>query len=191
VEELQSMWSNEGSPHLLDLVKKVYELEILNVPDVLLPIMQRNDEYSDAPVDEEGDINLEIDAWDITLQTSFSQLVAYDEYISDKSRFGTHQGIKGLEFPRVMVILDDDEAGGFLFSYEKLFGAKELSDNDKKKKKEGNDSTPERTRRLFYVTCSRAEKSLAVVAYTENPKAVKEFAISKGWFCEAEVVDIL
>ncbi len=189
VDELHSMWSEGANPLLLDVVKKVYDLKILSVPDVLLPIMQRTDEYTDAPDDDEGDSNSDLDAWDITLQAPFGQLVAYDEYISDKSRFGTHQGIKGLEFPRVMVILDDDEAGGFLFSYEKLFGAKELSDTDKKNEREGNDSTLERTRRLFYVTCSRAEKSLAVVAYTENPKAVREFAVSQGWFLETEVVD--
>ena len=47
--------------------------------------------------------------------------------------FGTHQGVKGLQFDRVLAILDDDEARGFLFSYEKLFGAKETSDTDKKK----------------------------------------------------------
>jgi DNA helicase-2/ATP-dependent DNA helicase PcrA len=89
-----------------------------------------------------------------------------------------------------MVILDDEEAGGFQFSYGKLFGAEALSDTDKKNEKEGNDSTPARTRRLFYVTCSRAEKSLAVVAYTSKPKEVKEFATSQGWFSEAEIEDI-
>ena len=63
------------------------------------------------------------------------------------------------------------------------------SDTDKKNEREGNDSTLERTRRLFYVTCSRAEKSLAVVAYTSNPEAVKEFSISQGWFVDSEVVN--
>lgn len=41
VDELQSMWLEEANPILLDVVKKVYNLEILSVPDVLLPIMQR------------------------------------------------------------------------------------------------------------------------------------------------------
>lgn len=189
VQEIHAMWSEEANPLLLDIVKKVYDLKILNIPDVLLPIMQRTDEYLDAPDDEESDRNTDVDAWDIALQSPFDQLVAYDEYISDKSRFGTHQGIKGLEFPRVMVVLDDDEAGGFLFSYEKLLGAKELSDTDKRNEREGKDSAIARTQRLFYVTCSRSKKSLAVVAYTENPTAVKKFAISEGWFDEAEVID--
>lgn len=190
VDELHQLLLVKKDPILLDIVKKVYDLKLLVVPDVLIPILQRTEEYLNAPDDEEEERNSEINAWDTCLRAPFSQLVAYEEYISDRSRFGTHQGIKGLEFPRVMVVLDDDEAGGFLFSYEKLFGAKDLSDMDKKNEKEGNDSTPERTRRLFYVTCSRAEKSLAVVAYTENSKALKKFAISNEWFSNSEIVEL-
>ena len=50
---------------------------------------------------------------------------------------------------RVLAILDDDEARGFLFSYEKLFGAKETSDTDKKNMKVGKETSIDRTRRLF------------------------------------------
>lgn len=55
-----------------------------------------------------------------------------------------------------MVILDDEEALGFLFSYKKLFGAKEPTTTDKQN--EWKETSIDRTRRLFYVTCSRAEK---------------------------------
>lgn len=189
VDELYMMCSEEANPILLDIVRKIDDLGVLSIPDVLLPIIERTSEYSNAPNGREGDGNADVDAWEVTLKSSFSQLVAYDEYISEKSRLGTHQGIKGLEFPRVMVILDDDEAGGFLFSYEKLLGAKEPSETDKKNMREGKDSALERTRRLFYVTCSRAEKSLAIVAYTKDPASVKNFAISQGWFSETEVVE--
>jgi DNA helicase-2/ATP-dependent DNA helicase PcrA len=38
-----------------------------------------------------------------------------------------------------MVILDDDSARGFLFSYEKLFGAKDKTVADLKNEKAGNE----------------------------------------------------
>lgn len=44
-----------------------------------------------------------------------------------------------------------------------------------------------RTARLFYVACTRAENSLAVVAYTENEELVKATALSNGWFLENEI----
>jgi DNA helicase-2/ATP-dependent DNA helicase PcrA len=37
------------------------------------------------------------------------------------------------------------------------------------------------------VICSRAEKSLAVVAYTKAPEAVKRKSLESGWFRESEI----
>lgn len=44
-----------------------------------------------------------------------------------------------------------------------------------------------RTRRLLYVTCTRAEKSLALVAYTQDPDAVITAVICNQWFSSDEV----
>ena len=88
---------------------------------------------------------------------------------------------------QVRIVIDDEEARGFLFSYEKLFGAKGKSDTDAKNEAEGKETAIDRTRRLFYVTCSRAEQSLAVAAYSANPAAVRETVIRQGWFSEDEV----
>ena len=89
-----------------------------------------------------------------------------------------------------MVILDDDEARGFLFSYEKLFGAKKLSSNDISNQEEGKETSVNRTRRLFYVTCSRTEESLAIVAFTKDSQQVREFVLAQGWFSENEIIQI-
>ncbi|MGR5306946.1 hypothetical protein ACPV5K_19145 [Vibrio mediterranei] len=86
-----------------------------------------------------------------------------------------------------MAIMDDSSANGFLFRYEKLFGAQELSQTDIRNQLEGKDSVLSRTRRLFYVICSRAEKSLAVVAYTKDTEAVKRKSLESGWFRESEI----
>ena|SRR6056297_675629 len=99
----------------------------------------------------------------------------------------THQGVKGLEFERVMVIMDDSEARGFMFGYAKLLGEKAPTANDLKKKKEGKDTSIDRTRRLLYVTSSRAEQSLALVVYSGNPDSVKAHVIDNGWFSEDEI----
>lgn len=107
--------------------------------------------------------------------------------INEELGYGTHQGVKGLEFERVMAIMDDNSANGFLFRYEKLFGAQELSQTDIRNQSEGKDSVLSRTRRLFYVICSRAEKSLAVVAYTKDPEAVKSKSLESGWFTQDEI----
>jgi len=113
--------------------------------------------------------------------------VSYAKYILGEAPFDTHQGVKGLEFPRVMVVIDDEEARGFLFSYDKLLGAKGKSDTDVSNERTGKETSIDRTRRLFYVTCSRTEKSLAVVHYSTDAKKVKEHAIAEGWFDPEEI----
>lgn len=126
-------------------------------------------------------------AWDEAMKANFSEIIKYNEYINEKSKFGTHQGVKGLEFDRVMVIIDDEESRGFMFSYDKLFGIKPLTSTDQKNVDEGKETGIDRTLRLFYVACSRAKESLAIVCYSDSPKELKNNVINYKWFTEDEV----
>ena len=192
VEAVFSLWNDGANPHLLDVLKVIDHEGLFGVPDVFTPILSDADgngeEVKPFPAVADDDRNPAIDAWREALSVPFSQFKAYAEYISDRSPFGTHQGIKGLQFPRVMVILDDNEARGFMFSYEKLLGAKALTITDEKNRLEGKDTSVDRTRRLFYVTCSRAQESLAVIVYTKEVEKVANHMFSVGWFEEQEVV---
>lgn len=193
VNALYALWNNDADPTLSDVLKEVYRSGLFLISETLLPIAKRLNDKHEAPLEEQDDDSEKdsvIDAWDKALECKFSQFEEYVRYISDESRFGTHQGIKGLEFPRVMVILDDDEARGFLFSYEKLFGAKEPTPADNKNLGEGKETSIDRTRRLFYVTCSRAEESLAVVAYTKEPQKVENYTLEQEWFDKDEIIHI-
>lgn len=190
VETLFSLWTDNTDPTLNDILKEVFRSGIFKIPEGLLPIAKRlaEDRNTDEESAGEAEADQVIDAWDTALKCKFSEFEEYFKYISDESRFGTHQGIKGLEFQRVMVILDDDEARGFLFSYEKLFGAVEPTATDIMNEKEGKDTSIDRTRRLFYVTCSRAEESLAIVAYTKNPAKVAQYVLEQEWFDQGEII---
>ncbi|WP_236045457.1 hypothetical protein [Pseudooceanicola endophyticus] len=142
-----------------------------------------------VPKAEEPAENAITEAWTQALEAPFSQVARYRDYVEDRSPFGTHQGVKGLEFPRVMVIADDVHTRfKGLASYETLFGVKQLSPSAQKKADEGEETTIKRTRRLLYVTCTRAEESLALVLYSEAPDSIHRFLVSKGWMAEDEIV---
>lgn len=117
----------------------------------------------------------ELEAWNAVLALSLDQFASYLSYRKGTSGFDTQQGVKGLEFPRVLVVLNDDEARGKLFQFDKLVLDKDLSPADKKNLAEGKDTGPSRARRLFYVSCSRAEHALAIVHYGDVAPLGKEF----------------
>jgi DNA helicase-2/ATP-dependent DNA helicase PcrA len=124
----------------------------------------------DGADQEDDDTDKELASMVAFLACPAQQLLAYHTYISERSPFWTQQGIKGAEFDRVLVVLDDAESTHFQFSYEKYLGLKELSETDRKHIAAGEETTVDRTRRLFYVSCTRALKDLAVVLFTTDPE---------------------
>ena len=120
----------------------------------------------------------------------WSQLKEYRNYLSGNSVLATHQVVKGSEFPHVMVVMDDIVAGGKLFGYDKLFGGTELSPKDKENLAAGKETAIDRTLRLLYVTCSRAEESLALVLWSSAPNLAIEQIKKSGWFFEEEIQEI-
>ena len=106
------------------VVDEIIKSQLLIVPDVVKQAYMLN------PSDIEDIVEEDIRAWVEVMDLPINMVRSYDDYVNHRSQFDTHQGVKGLEFDRVMVIIDDSEIRGFLFSYDKLFGVKDLSDAD-------------------------------------------------------------
>jgi DNA helicase II / ATP-dependent DNA helicase PcrA len=184
VDDLYALWDNSAEPTLLQVLRQVASSKLLEVPERLAAwaAAEAVPHEGEAANNDEGEDEAtlrRIEAVDQLLATVFSQVAPLREYLAGRARFDTHQGVKGLEFDRVMVIMDDSEARGFSFKYEDLFGGKT----------EGK--VLEATRRLFYVTTSRAKKSLALVAYSSTPERVKRFVLDQSWFFEDEIIKVL
>nr|WP_141383542.1 UvrD-helicase domain-containing protein [Nitrobacter winogradskyi] len=182
---LQALLFTENPPTLRAVLRYVAETNLFEIPEVLQPFVPEGP--ADGAVELEDDANTETGAWRRALDAPFPETEKYDRYVRGVSQFDTHQGVKGREFPRVMVVISDEEARGFLFSYDKLIGTKAKSKTDLENEAAGNDTSIARTRRLFYVTCSRAEESLAIVYYSDNPDAARAALVERGWFGENEI----
>ena len=181
IEALMGLWKDGADPSLLQVLQSVAEHKLLEIPDSLLANAfgeiekaVANASHEDAQEDRQSQRAQAIETF---LGVPFSQIAPMAEYLSGNAHFDTHQGVKGLEFDRVMVIMDDKEARGFLFKYEDLFGGKAAGDK-----------TVENTKRLFYVTASRAKESLALVAYSSSPEQVQRFVLQEDWFSANEIV---
>lgn len=208
VAALMTLFKDERDPSCAEVLAVVAKHRLFPIPDQLRPYLP-----DDSPVaqymadilaelgpafDEQGltapkaipaTETTIIEAWTQALEAPFSQVARYLAYVEDRSSYGTHQGVKGLEFPRVLVIADDVHTRfKGLASYEALFGVKSLGPDAQKKADKGEETTIERTRRLLYVTCTRAEDSLALVLYSEAPDTIRRFLISNEWMAEDEIV---
>lgn len=165
-----------------DLLRQVYAGGLLILDPRLASYLDSEETPPAFPAAyDENDYDLdddesekEIASMDAFLACPAKQLLSYHTYISERSPFGTQQGIKGAEFDRVLVILDDAESNHIQFSYEKYLGIKEPSQSDLSHIAAGEETTIDRTRRLFYVSCTRALKDLAVILFTADPKAAKK-----------------
>lgn len=189
VDSVMALWAS-GQPTCAAITASIVEANLFEVPDNLkaaLAAMQAA--QPEAPGDVEADpVSEKITALVAFLNCSFSEIEQYAAYVAHEAPFDTHQGVKGLEFERVMVLMDDGEARGFRFSFDKLFGAKAPTATDIKNAQEGKETSVDSTRRLFYVTCSRARSSLALVAYSADPISARAHVIANGWFTVDEVL---
>lgn len=125
--------------------------------------------------------------WCALFAAPWHELERYRRYLAGESELATHRIVKGSEFHHVMVVMDDKQAGAHQISYDKLFGAKSLSDTDLKHVENGKETTIDRSLRLLYVTCSRAKESLALVLWSEAPEEALKKILASGWFEAHEV----
>ncbi|OGQ97389.1 MAG: ATP-dependent DNA helicase PcrA [Deltaproteobacteria bacterium RIFOXYD12_FULL_57_12] len=188
-ESLQQMMELGSDATNADVLRHIHESRVIALdPRVLsylnLPAQVEAEEgyNAEAAEDDGEELTKEVSAMDAFLACPAPQFWGYYKYVNNDSPFSTQQGIKGAEFERVLVVLDDDEGTHVQFSYDKYLGIKPLSDRDEANRREGEETAVERTRRLFYVCCTRAMKDLIVVLFTADVTAAQRQITALGLF---------
>ncbi|WP_373598710.1 AAA family ATPase [Paraclostridium bifermentans] len=106
------------------------------------------------------------------------------DYLEGYVPISTQHKIKGTEFDNVLAVLDN---GGWpSYNFEYLFDI-EKKENIPKARKKNFDSILERTKKLFYVCCTRAKENL-VVYYVQPSDQVLETA--KEYFGEENIINL-
>jgi len=108
------------------------------------------------------------------------ELWPYQRYVAEVSPFATQQGVKGAQFDRVIVVMDEEESDYNLYDYEELFGLKEISADDRKKMASGEDTGWSRTLRLLYVSCTRAKRGLVLAFFVQDPESALAHVLASG-----------
>ena len=111
--------------------------------------------------------------YDRVAAVDYSVLKSLYAYLEGLTAFSTQHKIKGAQFDNVLVVLDNGNWSKYNFQY--------LFENN------GSDSVRERTRKLFYVCCTRSKERLSV--YYQSPSAAV-LAKAREWFGAGNVVSM-
>lgn len=111
---------------------------------------------------------------------SVQELWPYERYVSEGSPYATQHGVKGAQFERVMVVMDEEESDYRTYNYERVFASAEARAADRARALGGDENTWSRTLRLLYVCCTRAQRGLVLTFFVADPTTTLENVVASG-----------
>lgn len=175
IEKLEAAWDSSTVKEVLLLVE---DLGLARMPDRLMEHLNReprSEEYDkEAHAQEKGD-------WlaDAFFSMSTEELSPYFDFVSENTPFSTQHGVKGEEYPNVVVVFDDVEARWSQYNFNKLLTPRTNG--------EPTEGQFDRGRKLAYVCFSRAELNLRILLFTPNPTDSRAEFLSEGLFDESQI----
>jgi len=189
--KLATLFSSDSTATVRDVIRFIDDCGLARLDSRFIEYLSIVDDgttIAETAIDDgEEEVSRENRAIIAYMKCPATQFWGYQSYVEDESPFFTQQGIKGAEFKRVLTLVDDDEGSHAQFSYNKYFGIARLSDTDRKNQVEGKETVVDRTRRLFYVCCSRAIQDLAVVVFAQDVSVAEKKILEMGLFPPEQV----
>ena len=108
------------------------------------------------------------------------ELFAYRAFILENTPYSTQHGVKGEQYPKVLVVFDDVEANWNQYSFSKLLVPGVSGDP--------TTGQYERGRKLAYVCFSRAEQDLKILFFTPDPESTRDELIARKWFKDDKII---
>lgn len=150
---------NVGDKTVEEIIKVADELGIVKIDD-------RLERYS----------GLNAYIYHRIMQVPYREVQNLYKYLEGKTPFSTQHKTKGSEFDNVLVVLDNGNWNKY--NFVKLFT---------EVKGEMLDSVTMRTRKIFYVCCTRAKENLAVYFHQPSETVLNK---AREWFGESNVIEI-
>ncbi|WP_431104978.1 UvrD-helicase domain-containing protein [Roseateles noduli] len=108
------------------------------------------------------------------------ELRPYERYVSEGSPYATQHGVKGAQFDRVIVVMDEEESDYRTYNYERVFASADARAADRARAQDGDENTWSRTLRLLYVCCTRARRGLVLTFFVADPATIVENVVASG-----------
>lgn len=158
-----------------ELREKIHELSC-NVGDKTIEeIINKADEYGICKKDDKFTrfVSEKEYLYNRVKKVKYSEFQNLYNYLEGYTPFSTQHKTKGTEFDHVLVVLDN--GGWNNYNFQGLF------------ENSGSDSVRERTKKIFYVCCTRAKENLAVFFHDPSTPTIDK---AKRWFGENNICEI-
>ena len=154
VGQLADLWAT-GT--VGDVLRFCRDRQIICTSDKLREHLARASRAEEYDADAHG---LDKGDWlaDAFFQMGVDQIAPYATFISRNTAFSTQHGVKGEEYPKVLVVYDDVEANWSNYNFTKILTPSTAG--------APTDGQRERGRKLVYVSFSRAVDDLRVLLFT-------------------------
>ncbi|MBX8469504.1 UvrD-helicase domain-containing protein [Pseudomonas sp. RIT778] len=161
VGQLQILWGTETIGAIL---RFCIEKQIIQPSERLSEHLDRAPRVE--PFDEDVH-SLDKGDWlaDSLFRMTPEMVARYADYLNNNSAYSTQHGVKGEEYPKVLVVYDDVEAAWNQYSFSKTLTPLTAG--------EPSDRQRALTQKLAYVSFSRAKEDLRVVLFTADPERAR------------------
>lgn len=176
-ESLKRLIDNRSTGTIGDVIDCLVETQ---KPRLSAKIEESEEKFSQlkdlTEIEDESDKKLVSKIRKLKL-VKYSEVIELAKYIDDKTPFSTNHGVKGAEFENVLVVCG---RGWNKYNWSQFLGW--VNDGIPADKKEAF----ERNRNLFYVSCSRPKKRLAVLFTQELSDSA--LATLNNWFLPENII---
>lgn len=171
IEELKKLRLNETVKDVFDYAVENKLIRISTGLQRFIDKISTNLEGLDD--DKRARIERDISLYSSLMDLPYSEIIYFFKHTQNKNVFSTKHGTKGEEYRNVLVVIDDTNWKQ-KYNFEHYFDDSEERPDRK-----------ERTKNLFYVSCSRAKENLLVLALSQMGNA----AMGKvtNWFNKRNV----
>jgi DNA helicase-2/ATP-dependent DNA helicase PcrA len=168
-EKIEGLITTRNTKSTKDVLDYALENKLIVLSKGMYRLQEKVNKNTDGLSDDEkAKIEKEKIFYDSVMALPYKEIIALFEYTQNQNVFSTKHGTKGEEYRNVLVVIDDTSWKS-QYKFEGYFDDSDTSDGRK-----------ERTKNLFYVSCSRAKENLVVLALSKMEAPA--MTTIKKWF---------
>lgn len=166
IKELMVLRETKTISEVLEYAK---EQKLITLSKGMIRLQEKVQKETDGMPDlEKAKLEKEKTFYNSVLSLPYKEVISLFKYTQNQNVFSTKHGTKGEEYRNVLVVIDDTSWKSH-YKFEGYFDDTDTSENRK-----------QRTKNLFYVSCSRAKENLVVLSLSTMGESAMKTVVN--WF---------